>query len=185
MASPQIDASKIFEQGDCFYQTLAILCNVDPDDVQLGVTIGEPAMVIGALTIELFFKCLACIETGAVPWGHNLKELYDSLSLATRARIQQTWDNDILVHRKSEWDRYEEALGQKIARDLPSALAAASKAFERIRYSYEGNTTDLQYFLQDLPQLLGRVILELKPEWAGLRRAYRPLVSSVRPSSKD
>ena len=32
-------------------------------------------MVIGALTIELFFKCLACIETGAVPWGHNLKEL--------------------------------------------------------------------------------------------------------------
>ena len=76
-------------------------------------------------------------------------------------------------------------LGRKIARDLPSALAAASKAFERIRYSYEGNTTDLQYFLQDLPQLLGRVILELKLEWTGLQRAYRPIAPSARQSSKD
>jgi hypothetical protein len=179
MANPQIDAKKIFEQGNCFYQTLAILCNVNPEDVQLGVTIGEPVMVIGALTIELFFKCLTCIETGAVPRGHNLKALYDGLSHATRARIQQTWDGDILVHRKSEWDQLEEAIGQKIARDLPSALAAASKAFARLRYSYEGNTADVQYFLQDLPQLLGRVVLELKPEWNGLQRPYRPLAPSA------
>ena len=185
MAIPQIDASKIFEQGDCFFRTLAILRNaVDPDDVQLGVTIGEPAIVIGALTIELFFKCLACIETGEAPWGHNLKELYDALSPETRARIQRDWDTDILVHRKNEWDEIEKGLGRQIARDLPSALAAASKTFERIRYSYEGNTVDLQYFLHDLPQLLGQVILELKPEWTGLRRAYRPLPASI-PQSKD
>lgn len=180
MTSPQIDASKIFEQANCFYQTLAILCNVDPKDTQLGVTIGEPVMVIGALTVELFFKCLACIETGKVPHNHNLKELYDGLSPATRARIQKTWNDDILVHRKREWDQIEDALGQNIARDLPSALAVASKAFERIRYSYEGNTADVQYFLQDLPQLLGRVILELKPEWNGVRRTFRPLAPSVR-----
>lgn len=185
MANPQIEASKIFEQADCFFQTLAILRNVNPEDEQLCVTIGEPAMVIDALTNELFFKCLACIETGKTSRSHNLKELYDGLSPATRARIQQTWDDDILARRASEWDQIEEALGQKIARDLPSALAAASNAFLRIRYSFEGNTTDVQYFLRDLPELLRRVILERKPEWTGLQRTYRPLVPSVRDSSKS
>jgi hypothetical protein len=177
----QIDPAKVFEQADCFYQTLAVLCNVEPENTQLAVTIGEPVMVLGALTIELFLKCLICIETGAVPRGHDLRELFDRLAPATQARILRTWDGDIAVHRASEWDRIESGLGQKIFRDLPSALSAASKAFERLRYSYEGNTADVQYFLQDLPQLLGRVILERKPEWKGLRRPYRPLPTSGHP----
>ena len=115
-------------------------------------------------------KCLISIETGQVPRGHDLRELFDRLSDATRARIQETWDDDICVHRKAEWDRCEAAIGDKIARDLPGALAAASKSFEKIRYSYEGDTGGLQYFLQDLPQLLGRVILELRPEYRAVRR---------------
>jgi hypothetical protein len=65
--NPQIDPAKVFEQADCFYQALAVLCNVEPENTQLAVTIGEPVMVLGALTIELFFKCLICIETGVRP----------------------------------------------------------------------------------------------------------------------
>jgi hypothetical protein len=175
LAMSNIDPRKIFQQADCFYQTLAILSNVEPENEQLAVTIGEPAMVIGALTIELFFKCLVCIETGEVPRGHYLGELYEGLSAATKDRIRQTWDNDIVPYRAQEWDRIEAALGQRIIRDLPGALAAANRSFERIRYSYEGNTADVQYFLQDLPQLLGRVILEMRPEWRGLQRPYSPL----------
>lgn len=171
----KIDPALIFEQADCFYQTLAVLCNVRPDDEQLGVILGEPAMVIGALTIELFFKCMACIETGQVPRGHHLRELYDALSDQTRARIQRTWDNDICVYRKAEWDANEAAIGEKVIRDLPGALTAASKSFEKIRYSYEGDTEGLQYFLQDLPQLLGRVILEMRPEFQSVRRKPLPL----------
>ena len=53
MASPQIDASKIFEQGDCFYQTLAILCNVDPDDVQLVLLSGIDGLM-SAQTVRGF-----------------------------------------------------------------------------------------------------------------------------------
>jgi hypothetical protein len=174
-----IDPLNIFRQANCFYQALAILCNVEPGNVQLAVTIGEPVMVVGAFTIELFFKCLVCIETGKVPHSHNLRELFDQLSESTRARIQRTWDNDIAVHRKAEWDRVEAAIGIKAARDLPGALSAASKSFERIRYSYEGNTADVQYFLQDLPQLLRRVIVEIKPDWKQEQRGYRPIEPSV------
>jgi hypothetical protein len=170
-----IDALHIFKQADCFYQALAVLCNAQPTNIQLGVMLGEPVMVIGAFTIELFLKCLVCIETGEVPRIHHLRHLFDKLSLSTRERIQRTWDNDIAVHRDTEWDQIEVAAGRKAARDLPGALAAASKSFERLRYSYEGNTADVQYFLQDLPQLLGRVVFELKPEWKGEMRSCRPL----------
>jgi hypothetical protein len=170
-----VDPLLIFKQANCFYQALTILCNVEPENVQLAVTIGDPVMVTGALTIELFLKCLVCIETGEVPKSHHLRELFDKLNDTTRTRIQRTWDNDILMHRRAEWDQIEAGMGQKIARDLPGALTAASKSFERIRYSYEGNTADLQYFLQDLPQLLRRVVVELKPEWKGQDKVPRSL----------
>lgn len=176
----KIDPSKVFQQADCFYQTLAILCNVEPHNTQLAVTLGEPVMVLGALTIELFLKCLACIETGDVPRGHYLRSLYDGLSAPLQERIRKGWDSEIVAHRAAEWDRIEASMGQKIIRDLPGALAAANKSFERIRYSYEGNNEGVQFFLQDLPQLLGRVILELKPEWRGLQRPYRPVEPPVR-----
>jgi HEPN domain-containing protein len=170
LSGQSVDPLLIFKQANCFYQALAILCNVEPENVQLAVTIGEPVMVTGALTIELFLKCLVCIETGEVPKSHNLRGLFDKLSDTTRVRIQCSWDNDILMHRGAEWDHIEARTGQKIARELPAALTAASKAFERIRYSYEGNTTEVQYFLQDLPQLLRRVIVEQRPEWKGQER---------------
>ena len=137
-------------------------------------------MVIGALTIELFLKCLACIETTQVPRGHHLKTLFDGLSPSTQARIEDGW-NAIALHRDAEWNHYETLMGEGIARDLRTALAAGSKAFEKIRYSYEGGTEQLQYYLQDLPILLGRIVLERKPEWAGLRRGYREVAPVPRP----
>lgn len=170
-----VDPLLIFKQANCFYQSLEILCNVEPENIQLAVTLGDPVMVTGALTIELFLKCLVCLQTGEVPKCHHLRALFDKIGETTRTRIQHTWDNDILVHRGAEWDNIEAATGQKIIRDLPGALTAASKSFERIRYSYEGNTADVQYFLQDLPQLLRRVVVEIKPEWKQEDKAYRPL----------
>jgi hypothetical protein len=137
-------------------------------------------MVVGVLTIELFFKCLIFIETGTAPRGHRFKELFDQLSSSTQARIQDTWDNWIVVHRTTEWNRLENALGITIARDLPSALEAGSDAFQKIRYSYEGGTENLKYYLQDLPQLLRRVIVEMRPELKGLERRYQQLLPPSR-----
>lgn len=173
-----IDPAKVFEQADCFYQALYFLCNVHPDNDQVAVTLGEPVMVLGALTIELFLKCLACIETGIVPRGHNLKELFDKLSEPTRQRIQQRWDDGITRHRAPQWDDLEKRTGVALPRDLPTALAFGSDAFERLRYSYEGNTEDLLYCLQDLPALLGRIILEMRPEYDAARRKPLPIPAS-------
>lgn len=170
-----IDPLKIFEQAHGFYQALAILCNVNPGNTQLAVTIGEPVMVIGAFTIELFFKCLICIETGSLPRReHNLGELFDKLGPSIQARVEKEWDK-IAEHHTEVWDGFERSFGTTMARDLRSALAVGGDAFRRIRYSCEGGNEGLQFYLQDLPRALGRIILELKPEWTGHQRDYRPL----------
>jgi hypothetical protein len=174
MPAQRIDPLEIWLHADGFYQTLYILCNVHPNNQQVGAWLAQPTMVIGAFTIELFFKCLICLETEDVPRIHDLKELFDMLNPKTQARIEAGWAS-IANHRSEEWDTVEKVLSRTIARDLRGALTAGSKAFEKIRYSYEGVEDDVQYYLQDLPRLLGRVILERKPDWENLQRPLRPL----------
>jgi hypothetical protein len=131
--SKPIDPSDIWVHADCFYQTLAILCNVEPGNNQLGIMLAQPTIVVGALTIELFLKCLICIETNKIPRIHHLRDLFDMLTPKTRARITEHWDNSIAKHRAPEWDAMERAAEVTIARDLPTALAVGSEAFEKIR----------------------------------------------------
>jgi hypothetical protein len=174
MPKLQIAPAKVFEQAGCFYQALDMLRAVPPENIHAAVTLAEPVVVLGALTTELFLKCLICIETGDTPRGHNLKGLFDQLSMATRTRIQNLWDNGISTRKSNEWDEIEKH-GLRMPRDLPSALAKGSSAFEHIRYSYEGNTQDVHYYLEDLPALLERLILEMKPELESYRRLPLPL----------
>lgn len=181
MAKPPIAAEKIFEHAECFYRASEVLrshlpVRLRPDhfeNIHAAVTLAEPLIVLDALTCELFLKCLVCIETGNTPRGHDLEKLFSQLSEATRARLQSVWDNEIGTRRRERWDKLER-LGLKMARDLPSALANGTNAFERYRYSYEGNTQDLHYYLEDLPALLEGLILEMKPEFEGYRRAPLP-----------
>ena len=130
--------------------------------------------MLGALTIELFLKCLICMESCKASHGQDLKELFDELSAEVRARIEHAWDNDIVPLRRKEWDGIE-TFGLTMPRDLPSALVKGSEAFKRIRYSYEGNTEGLHFYLGDLPALLEKLILEIKPEFESYRRRTLPL----------
>jgi hypothetical protein len=150
------------------------LRNLDThENLHAAITLVEPVIVLSAFTTELFLKCLIRIEAAsAMPRTHDLKELFDQLSAATRTRLQNLWDSDVATRRSKRWNELEK-FGLKMPRDLPSALAKGSNAFDRIRYSYEGNTENLHYYLEDLPALLERVILEMKPEFEASRR--RPL----------
>jgi hypothetical protein len=165
---------KIFEQAGCFQQTLMVLRAVPQEDIHSAVTLAEPLVVLSALTTELFLKCLICLESGNAPRGHDLRKLFDQLAAPTRERIENLWNSKVAARRAKEWDRIEE-LGLRVPRDLPSALARGTNAFERVRYSYEGNTEGVHYYVGDLPTLLEGVILEIKPELDAFRRNPLPL----------
>jgi hypothetical protein len=179
----QIDPQKIFEQAECFYRAWVVLHtmfleSVSNKDIHAGVTLADPVIVLGALTTELFLKCLICIETGNIPRDHDLKKLFDKLSTGTCTRIQNLWES-VVMRRTEEWDRYEE-FGLKMPRDLPSALAKGSEAFKRTRYSYEENTEGLHWYLEDLPTLLEELILEMKPDYEASRKRPLPLPGASR-----
>jgi hypothetical protein len=178
MVKPKIAPEKVFQQADCFYQALAVLRALQPAVVtslslHTALTLTEPVIVLSALTTELFLKCLICIETDDTPHTHDLEKLYGKLSAPTRTRIEKRWDTGIAIGRSEKWDD-NERFGLKMPRDLPSALAKGSDAFERLRYSYEENTEGLNYYLEDLPALLERLILEMKPEFEVFRRMPLP-----------
>lgn len=143
-------------------------------DEQLGSQVVEAAMVLSAFTTELFLKCLICLETKLTPPSHHLFELFEQLRPATKTKITHLWDTQILPVRDPQWTFLENSQGNifKISRDLPGALTASSRAFEKIRYAYEpGSRDDSNFNVADLPRVLRRVILEMKPEWITLGRS--------------
>lgn len=141
---------------------------------QLAVQVVQSVMTLSAFTTELFLKCLLCLETTLTPQGHHLFELFQQLKPETQAKIAMLWDTKIVPHRDREWKIIEANYGgsAKMHRDLPGAISASSRAFEKIRYSYEpGSRKDSDFNISDLPRILRRIILEKKPEWSNLGRA--------------
>jgi hypothetical protein len=157
-----IDPFKIFIQAHNFFQAQELIYETQ-NGLMTFPGFAIPAATLGAFSCELFLKALVCIETRKVPQGHNLRKLFDMLSKSTRNRLGELWD-EYAVSRAPQWNVMERDRGRKVARDLPSALFAGSRAFEFLRYRYEEGQ-EFQFFLDDLPHMLGMVALELKPEW--------------------
>jgi hypothetical protein len=142
-------------------------------NTQLAAQVVQPTMVLSAFITELFLKCLICLETTLTPQGHHLFELFEQLKPATQDKIIHFWNTHIVPVRDPEWKFIENSQyggAKKFKRDLPVALSDSSRAFEKIRYSYEPNSQDGDFNIGDLPRVLRRVILEMKPEWASLGR---------------
>jgi hypothetical protein len=163
-----VDPLQIFLHADGFFKAGRILRSVQSN--QTAMEVAQPVMVLAALTIELFLKCIVCIETGVVPRGHRLDELFAQLSEPTRGRIEQLWNTELLPRREGFFANVEKNLGYKIPRDLSGALASGSRAFEKIRYSYENDNEGLNFYVEDLTGILGRMILEKKPKWKNIQR---------------
>jgi hypothetical protein len=103
-ALKDIDPRAIFLHGNGFFLAGELLSSFDMNkNPQLAAEIGQAAMVLSALTSEVFFKCLICIETGLVPSGHDLDYLFKRLSASSRAEIEQIWNSEVVPLRNAMW----------------------------------------------------------------------------------
>lgn len=162
----------IFLQADGFSQAYNIL-DSHPCSPHQAAMIGYPQVVISAFAIELYLKCLICIETGSARRGHSLKKLFEMLSQETQRRICEIWDSEVRPMRDDWWDQLEAHSSPGAApvpRDLRDALASAEHTFEKVRYIYEKGASSIVFVLSDLPTVLRRVIVEMQPSWRRLRR---------------
>lgn len=158
-----INPRDIFLQGASFY-LLVQLIERTPITQDEGMEIVLPVIVNSAFNSELFLKCIICIETGKVPAIHELDKLFDLLSAPIRQRLIHKWDTEVVPLRDPMWGAAETQPNATHERDLTVLVRIASRAFEKVRYSYEP-TAPAQFYLSDLPTILFGVILEMKPEW--------------------
>jgi hypothetical protein len=159
----KIEPEAIFLQASQFHLAFRALWDWKPNHPSGAKAMHTPAAVLSAFTSELMLKTLVCIETGRVPKGHHLLNLFNDLSANTRERITELWDSYATMHA-DRWVEIDVAVGSPVARDLPTALRRASKTFELARYYYE-EAEDFQFYLGALPDMLGRVAFELRPDW--------------------
>jgi len=166
-----LDPSKIFRHATGFHNAYIRLLNSVPTDApaeikqqDIGI-ISIPTMTLQAFTSELYLKCLLCVESNAVPDGHDLETLFGLLQLPTRREIEDLWDGDI---RKPHKQTMIEAMrkhpkGENIRLDIRYALDVGGGAFMDLRYFYERE--EVFFLLSDLPSLLRTVILRRFPSW--------------------
>jgi hypothetical protein len=125
-----------------------------------------PFSVLSAFSCELLFKTLLVIETGRLPsHTHELLALFNRLSPKTQARIEEKW-NKYATDHAHRWIEIDEARGRPVARDLRGALKAGNKTFELTRYAYE-HREEFCFYLGALPEMLFKVVFELRPDWKG------------------
>jgi hypothetical protein len=165
---PRIDPLKIYMNAEAYRMAYIILGTQGNKDPQLMSTIASPQMVLSAFAIELYFKCLLCIETGSAPQTHNRKALFRELGPKTKARIEHLWSVHA-VNLEELWAMMEKTTGKPIPRDFSSLLDLSGRAFSEIRYVHEDPTGS--FLVGDLPPVLRIVILERQPLWATLRHA--------------
>ena len=116
------------------------------------------SMVLNVFACELFLKCLLILEQGGAPAAtHRLDVLFRQVSHKRKRRIEELWN----THCRQKV-LFMRDLG--CPTDLPNAIVRCGDAFNRLRYHYE-DPTNTVYYLGDLPWILGRVVLEIKPEW--------------------
>jgi hypothetical protein len=121
----------------------------------------SPSMVLSAFAIELFLKCLLLLEGKEFDRIHSLNVLFRRLSHNQKRRIEEVWEKEA----RSKVDELRRKFGFPHPSDLPNALGTCARAFEHMRYGYEDPDRQI-FYLGDLPTILWRIILGIRPEWA-------------------
>jgi hypothetical protein len=121
----------------------------------------SPSMVMSAFTSELFLKCLLLLEGKDIARIHSLNVLYQKLSPNQKRRIEEAWNREA----RPKVEQLNQKFGFDRPSDLPNALVTCGRTFEHMRYAYEDPDRQA-FYLGQLPAILWRAIVAIRPEWA-------------------
>ncbi|CUU20835.1 hypothetical protein CDS [Bradyrhizobium sp.] len=173
---PAIDPLRIYIQAERFLfadeklRSREVL--ISPE---IGSYVALPCIVMQAFSIELYIKCLICLEGHPIPRGHHLKNLFDRLNGKTQKELSVLWtaDNESReAFRKMLPAQFHSAVSD----DVRQALSDGARAFEELRYAHEGEPA-CRFYIDTIPRMLRQIIWQRKPDWRGLGPGHRPLAS--------
>jgi HEPN domain-containing protein len=166
------DPLHIFAQAKSFAKAAGVLSKVE--DPAIMVDMAGPSLTLAAFASELYLKCLLVLQGSRPPNIHDLKKLFDRIEPEMQQTIERIWDTHVQI-KQQYWEKVRAYIKKPFSLDLRSALEQGGRGFEVIRYSYEQSQEDFGFVLSDLPRVLQIAILEIKPEWARVRRKYEEL----------
>ncbi len=124
-----------------------------------------PAVVISALSLEIYFKCLLVIETGTAPQTHDLRYLFNRLNPATQQKIRANYMPFMLEAQRVI---SESAIASGVAPpnvDFDFVLNLSRNAFNITRYIYEGIPAMSGWVANGIVFATRQAILEKHPLW--------------------
>ncbi len=147
------DLYTIFYMAEAFYlsaETSVPLAN-NPERFKSGDAVAGHLITVYfvniAFAIELYLKCLACIEQKEFKSGHNLYELFCDLSEENQRKLAADFNE----------------LGS--AYSLPSLLQEAGNTFQNFRYMFEDIKSKFNSFrVQRVIPIIRKRISELNAE---------------------
>jgi hypothetical protein len=117
-----------------------------------------------ALAVEIYLKCLQCLDHKEYYPIHPLDQLFNTLHPDTKAKIISNFEtlsaNNIMTQMIIK------AIGPLKKFDFETLLTEASKAFENFRYSFDRKTESYQ--MEDIANAIRRTILESHSDWPTL-----------------
>jgi hypothetical protein len=177
-SSAMADAKKILHSAEIFRLATRILAT----QIEGGhPSFLAPYGVNAAFTLELYLKCLLTLERGSPPRGHNLLQLFNKVRPANQARIRVYYDN---APEKSRQLRQAMQAVTGLPSDFDSDLKASQRAFELMRYHWEG-TWELGtgWSAGDITESVRHVIFEIRPDWAREVSRAEKVVLDAQPTS--
>ena len=131
---------------------------------QLALSITSAAFVNHSYALELYIKCILCIEGTRLDFGHDLPKLYSKISEETKLIIEENYITNVKYYAA-----YFERHGENKKVDFQSILGQIPRAFVELRYIYEdphkkGNNN---YELESIAPSVRNAILKLEPTISG------------------
>lgn len=168
---PFTDPFKIFIVAEHFHLTGHIIGKRIGESMGVAsnnviVQLGNTLTMNMALALELFFKCLRCIEDQTIEYEHNLLWLYNNISQIHRDKldghykdITTTWDFSLKTKEfyKSKNIPHEF--------NLSKVIEHAANAFVSCRYMFEKPKFEAYGGLNEPIMAVRRLIYEYYPEW--------------------
>lgn len=119
-----------------------------------------PEVLINAHAIELYFKCLICLEGGgAVKQERNLDKLFDRLSPASRQEIREYFHEQTMVDPTFHPNSPEDPHFQ-----LESVLLTAKNVVNEAHFIFDERFKEY-YALYHIMNAAQERIHELRPKW--------------------
>jgi hypothetical protein len=163
----QVAPISIFQHAETFISCIDYLHTAPPERI---VPAGVPLMVLSAFAAELYLKCLVCRKNGKAPRGHYLHDLYSQLDATDKSALDAHWS--LFNRDRNEFNKSIEVQENRaVPRALKDAIVEGNKAFEQLRYIYEG-PPPFRFLLGDLPLALRRTIIDSEPTWAPQDRNF-------------